>query len=85
MSSVVSLQWRTAEPHRHLIGAGLGAGFAHFIRVADVAPSNTDRIGIGAAVRYSGDQTAIAEDVDVGRRRPSPRKIHRVHPTHPVP
>ena len=85
MSSVVSLQWRTAEPHRHLIGAGLGAGFAHFIRVADVAPSNTDRIGIGAAVRYSGDQTAIAEDVDVGRRRPSPGKIHRVHPTHPVP
>src|SRR5437660_10997947 len=38
-----SLQRRTAESHGNFIGAGLGAGFAHFIRVADVAPSNPDR------------------------------------------
>ncbi len=82
---VNSLQRRTAEPHRNLIGAGLCTGFAYFIRVANVASSNADGIGMGAAVRYSGDQTAIAEDVDVGRRRPSPREIHRVHSTHPVP
>ncbi len=47
---VVSLQGRTAEPHRSFVGAVGGACFAHFIGVANVASPDTDGIGVGPCV-----------------------------------
>jgi hypothetical protein len=82
---VDSLQWRTTEPHRHLIGAVLCSRFAYLIGVTHVAPTDTDRIGVGTGVRHRGDHYSIAVDVDVSRGYRGPCEIHRVPPLHPAP
>ena len=81
---VDSLQWRTTEPHCDFIRAVLCARFAYLVGVTHVTPTDTDRIGVGPAVRYRSNHYSITVDVDIGRGYRRPYEIHRVPALHPA-
>jgi hypothetical protein len=74
----------TAKPHRDLVRAVLSARFADLVGVGAL-PTRPDLIGVQTGdVRHSGNQRAVAINIDVVRGSPIPREIHRLPPLHLV-
>ncbi len=76
---------RTAEPHRDLVGAVLGARVAHLIDITRVASSHTDEVLIGPGIRHRRNHYSITVDVDIRRGCPGPGEVHRMSALHPAP
>src|SRR6266487_5713117 len=74
----------TAKPHGDLVRAVLSACFADPIDVGALA-THPDVIGVETGdVRHSGNQHAVAINVDVVRSSSIPREVHRLLPLHLV-
>jgi hypothetical protein len=76
-----SYAYRTSERNCDLIGAVLGARFAHLVGERG-APLVAGGIRVEAVVCRRRDYRAIAVDVDLARSRPAPREVHRFHSVH---
>src|SRR5882724_8820469 len=73
-----------AKPYRDLVRAVLSACIANPIGVRALA-THPDVIGVETGdVRHSGNQRAVAINVDVVRSSSIPREVHRLLPLHLV-
>ena len=73
-----------AKPHRDLVRAVLSARLADLVGVGALA-AHPDMIGVETGdVRHSGNQHAVAINVDVVRGSSIPGEVHRLLPLHLV-
>src|SRR5207247_532913 len=78
------LELPAAKPYRDFIRAGLSARLADLVDVGALA-AHPDVIGVETGdVRHSGNQRAVAIDVDVVRGSSIPGEVHRLLPMHLV-